>query len=963
MKNLFGFIFLFAAYSSLAINSPDSIEVQEVYGVKYFTLENGFTVYLNEDHSQPEVFGMVVTKAGGKNDPADATGMAHYMEHMLFKGTTELGTTNWEKEKPHIDKIFALYDSLGQTSDEEKRKVIQEKINKESVAANKYAIPNEFSNILKSMGSTNLNAGTNYDVTVFYNSFPPNQIEKWLEVYSHRFIDPVFRSFQAELEVVYEEKNMYSDMFFFNIQMAFLKNFFKNHPYGQQTLIGSVDDLKNPSLTKMYDFFKTYYVANNMALIMTGDFDAEEIIPMIREKFGRLQKAEIPERKMFKEEPFSGREEVVKKMSPVKLGVLGFRTVPASHPDHLKLEVLSQLLTNESQTGNIDKLALDNKLMSAMVMNFPFHDHGVSVVFFLPKIVGQKLEDAEALIIGEINKIRNGEFDDEDLETIKLQLEKDFKLGLEDLNQKAFLISNAFTLNKSIEEVMTYNEKLQEITREDIIAAANMYYGDNYLAFYSKMGFPKKEKIEKPGYEPILSNTNAQSDFAKKLENIPTLEPNFNFINFEKDLVKSAIDKHQLYVVPNPQNDIFSLKIKYGIGTLKKPVLKYAANIMNYAGTKDKSLNEVKAEFAKLGVNYSIGANKSFVEIQLKGVESGLKSSLQLLNELLTKTAIEEEKTDILYDGEKAERKIERSEPDMVADALFDYLRFGVNSSYLNRLTMKEIKKLESEELKKQFAKALDYQAQIHFVGQTDSKDLQELIEKYIPLKEDAIPTESPEFIERKKYTENKVYIVHKKKAVQSKVFFFMNGKQYDQKEEPVIDAFNMYFGGGFSGLVLQEIREYRSLAYSAGARFRTPSRINKDCEFVGYIGTQADKTNESVETFVNLVRKMPEKPERMRMISDYLELSATTSKPHFRDLSEKVVQYELKGFNVDPNEYKLDKYDEITFDDILHFHTVNLQNTPMIVAMVGDKKKFNLTKLSETGEVVFIKEKKLFSK
>lgn len=960
--------FLFALFILLSANlvinaSTDSLIVKEEFGVKYFTLDNGFKVYLNEDHSKPEVFGMVVTKAGGKNDPADATGMAHYMEHMLFKGTTELGTIDWVKEKPHIDKIFALYDSLGQTTDELKRKEIQEKINKESVEANKYAIPNEFSNILNSMGSTKINAGTNYDLTVFYNAFPPNQIEKWLEVYSHRFIEPVFRSFQAELEVVYEEKNMYSDMFFFNIQMAFLNSFYKNHPYGQQTLIGSVDDLKNPSLTKMYDFFKTYYVANNMALIITGDFNSEEIIPIIKEKFSRIEKGKIPEHKVYKEEPFNGRELVEKKLSPVSLGVIGFRTVPEGHPDEIKLEILNQLLTNENQTGKIDQLMLDNKLMSAMAMSFPFHDHGTSVIFFLPKIVGQKLVEAEELIINEIRSLRNGEFNDNDLEIIKKQLYKDYQLSLEDLNDKAYLISSAFSVDKPLKEIFTYTEQLNKITKEDLVEAANKYYGDNYLVLFSKMGFPKKEKIEKPGYEPVLSNTEAKSTFAKRLEEIPTLEADYKFIDFQEDITTTEIGKHQLFVVENPQNDIFSLKIKYGIGTLKNPMLKHAADLMNYAGTEKNELKEIKKKFGELGVSYYFSANTNYVEIELEGIEDQLEASLKLMNEVLTKPNIDEEKVNILYENEKSERKIERSEPDMVADALFDYLRFGVKSDYLNRLTMKKIKSLEAEGLKSQFLKALDYEAQIHYTGKLDNEKVKEIIKQYVPLKDDAIATESPVYIDRQQYNQNQIFVVHKKKAVQSKVFFFMNGKKFEQKDEPLISAFNMYFGGGFSGLVLQEIREYRSLAYTAGARYRTPIRENKNCNFLGYVGTQADKTNEAVEIFVGLVRNMPEKEERMPMIKDYLQLSAVTSKPHFRDLSERVYAYRLKGYDDDPNKLKLNAYKELKFNDILHFHTQYLQNNPMIVAMVGDKKKFDLNKLSEMGEVIFIKEKKLFSK
>ena len=317
------------AFALIAIALQSFAQTQTI---RQFTLPNGLTVILDEQHDQPEVFGLIAVKTGGKNDPADATGMAHYQEHMLFKGTTTLGTIDWEKEKPHIDRIFQLYDSLGKTKDPEKRALIQKAINEESVEANKFAIPNEMNNLLNEMGSTLINAGTGPDYTLYYNKFPASQVERWLDLYAHRFTEPVFRGFQAELEVVYEEKNLYNDQFQTRLLEEFQKYFFKNHPYGQQTLIGSIEDLKNPSLTKMYEFFKTYYVPNNMALILSGDFNSEEVIPAIEEKFGKWQPRELPEPRKWDEAPFNGREFHEAKLSPIKLAILGYRAPNATDP-------------------------------------------------------------------------------------------------------------------------------------------------------------------------------------------------------------------------------------------------------------------------------------------------------------------------------------------------------------------------------------------------------------------------------------------------------------------------------------------------------------------------------------------------------------------------------------------------------------------------------------------------------
>ncbi len=935
-----------------------AIEISE------YKLANGLTVILNEDHSVPKVFGVVVCKTGGKNDPVDATGMAHYQEHMLFKGTEELGTVNWEKEKPHIDKIFELYDKLGQTTNDSLRKEIQKLINEESLEANKYAIPNELSNIINSMGGSNINAGTGPDMTIFYNSFPATQIEKWLELYSHRFINPVFRGFQSELEVVYEEKNMYTDMFQFSLIQEFQRYFFKNHPYGQQTLIGSIDDLKNPSLTKMYEFFKTYYVANNMALILSGDFQIEDIKPMIKEKFGKWKSGEIPAPIVYEEKPFPRRELVEKRVTPIKMGLLGFRTVPNGHPDEIPLEVCNSLLANQNQTGYLDKLGLDNKLLAAAMIPLPYNDHGCSILFIVPKLLGQSLEKAEKLVLTELDKVKTGEFEDWMLESIKLEKYRNHQLAMESIQNKAVQIANAFGQNRDIHEYLKYPEKIQEVTREDVIRVANKYFGDKYLAFFSKMGRLDNEKIEKPGYKPVVSNTKEKSTFAKKLEDIPVQDIDVKYIDFEKDISVSELQNGvNLYYTKNPLNDVFSIKLKFGIGDLKLDLLEYASQIINYSGTENYNLSELKNEFSKIGCTYNIYSDNSYIYINAKGIEKNLDACLKLINEIMTIPKLEPEKINLIVEGEKSNRKMERSEPANVADALFEWVKYKEKSRYLNRLSIYAIKKLDTEKLVHKFQEALTYESQIHYVGKKEIADVVESIKSNITFAKQPKPTDSPVIRDVEKYNENIVYFVNKKKAVQSKVYLFSNGSPFRIQKEPQIHAFNLYFGGGFSGLVLQEIREYRSLAYSAGSRYSVPIKADINSNFTGYVGTQADKTLEAMQVFNDLIRNMPQKEDRMDMIKSKLSLSLMANRPHFRDLSNTILSWKLKGYKEDPGKLKIPAYQNMEFNDIVKFYNNNIKNNSLVFAIVGNEEQINTNEFSKYGKVNFIEEDDLFSK
>jgi len=933
------------------------------FGFNEIKLANGFTVILNEDHTEPKVFGVIITKAGGKNDPKDATGMAHYQEHMLFKGTQDLGTTNWLEEKPHIDKIFELYDLLGKTKNTEERKKIQQQINEESLKANEYVIPNELSNIIKSTGGTMLNAGTGPDVTMFYNEFPPNQVEKWLEIYSHRFINPVFRSFQAELEVVYEEKNMYSDNFIMSILNKFQFQFFKKHPYGQQTIIGTIDDLKNPSLTKMYDFFKTYYVANNMALILCGDFDSNEVIPLIEKKFGKLRTGEIPKPIEYKEDAFKGREFIEENLSPIKMGLLGYRTPPNGDPDEIALKVCNTILFNQNETGLLNKLQIDSKLMATGVFSIPYNDYGATIFFLIPKVVGQSLKDAESLVLAEVEKVKLGDFEDWMLEAAKNQLYKDYLLELENLQSRAVLIAQTFGENININEILLYPDKIKAITKQDVMKFAQKYYGSNYLALYSKMGFPKKEKIEKPGYKPIVQKNTEKSLFTKHLDSIQVKNAILKYIDFYTDTKISLINNNnvKLFYTPNPLNDIFSLKIKFGVGEYKMPMLKYISQIMNYSGTNEHTITEYKKEFDKLGCNYSFSSNDNYLILTLQGIESNLDKSLALVNELLHSPKLDKTKLNIIIDGEKGNRKIERSEPDNVAEALLEYVRYKNNSSFLTRLTMNELKKLNTDSLVVGFLKAIQYKTEIHYSGMESQENVEIIINDNLKLSQKPLKSESPLIKPVEKYNENIIFLVDKKKSVQSKIYFFANGNEYNKSNEPFIEAFNLYFGGDFSGLVLQEIREYRSMAYSAGAKYSIPSIAGKPSDFIGYVGTQADKTIDAIEIFYNLIKDMPEKSERLQMIKQYLALTAITSRPNFRDLSETIEKWQWRGYTEDPAKLKYITYNNLTFEDIVKFYKTNIKEKPLVIAIVGNKKQIDIKKLAKYGKIIELPEKKLF--
>lgn len=947
-------------------NAYCQVKATATLKVSKYVLDNGLTVILNEDHSKPLVFGGVVTKAGSKNDPSDHTGIAHYLEHMLFKGTEEMGTTDYEKEKPFLFRIYALYDSLSQTTDITKRKEIQKLINEQSLKAGEYTVPTEIDKLIKSIGGTGMNAFTAEEMTFFHNAFPPNQVDKWLELYSSRFINPVFRSFQSELEVVYEEKNRSMDNFVFPLIEAFQKNLYKKHPYGQQNALGTIEHLKNPSLNAMYEFYKTYYVANNMALVMCGDFNTDEVLPVIKEKFGKWKSGTFPKFPEYKEEPFKGRELVNVKLTPIKLGIIGFRTVPNGDTSEITLDVCNRILSNTGQTGVLDKLILDNKLLAAQYIPLgQNNDYGASVFLFVPKILGQSLENAETLIMGQFAKLRKGDFDDWLLGAVKKDMYKEFEMSLEAFDSRSTLLAQAFAQNRDIDDYLSYTNKVKKITKEDVMKAADKYYNENYLVLFSKMGFPKKEKLEKPGFEPVKPKADAESPFAIKFNKMEGKIPTADFVNFSEDITITELKKGiTLYYTENPENDIYTLTFKYGVGNYKIPQLNFAAELMNYAGTKTKTLTEVKAAFQKIGCTYSFSSDENFMSIELTGIEDDLESALILLQDIISNPVVDKAKMKNIIDGEQSSRKLEDADAPSVAQALVQYVRKKEKSTFLNRLSMKEIKALNTDSLLEVFKKGMGYELQIHYVGSKyTSANVQELMNSNMVFGTDLKTSESPVVINDEVYTENTVYFLNRKDALQSQIYFYIKGEDYTTDKEAQIDAFNDYFGGGFSGLVIQEIREYRSMAYTAGAKYSIPALAGKRSSFIGYIGTQADKTVEAINVFDSLLLYMPEKKERIETIKNSLIQEAFASRPDFRQLSQEVVNWKLKGYYEDPSKFKLETYKKLTFDDILSFYNTNIKGKPIVICLVGDKKRLNMKDIAKFGKIIEIKESSLFKK
>ncbi|MDR0384577.1 MAG: insulinase family protein [Prevotellaceae bacterium] len=925
-------------------------------------MDNGFTVILAEDHSEPNIYGAVVVKAGSKNDPADATGMAHYFEHIMFKGTDRTGSIDYEKEKPYLDRIADLYDELPAAADDEaKRNEILKKINELSIAANEYAIPGEVDRLLKKYGGTKINAYTSYDHTAYHNSFPPNQLSKWLKIYAERFRNPVFRMFQAELETVYEERNMYADRMGSKAIEDLFKCAVKKHPY-RNPIIGTVKDLKTPSINKLTKFYKDYYVAGNMGLVLIGDFVADEILPQIKEAFGVLPAGKAPDfpTDKYQEEPFGIREFYSGRYIPIKAGIVCFRSIPAGHPDEMALNYCLNILSNESQTGLLDRLRIDNKLMFSFTQQLSLNDMGVIVVAFIPKLM-RSLKKAETEIMNAVSQLKSGNFDSELVEALRMTFVKDKAKMMENKEDFGNLLVSLFSCGKSWDEYISDTKKYQTITKQDIVETANRYFIDSRLVFYNKTGFSgKAEKIKKPSYKALTSkNIDRQSAFADELDKLESKPQTPSFVDFDRDFKYGDLqDNVHLITGNNPVNDIFTLKIKFGYGKNRDKFVELIPEHFNELGTESKTVGEFRKAMQELGASYYLSSSRTSVSLHVDGFDGNFDETMSLINDYLLNIKPDDRQMTKIYQSIRERNKIEQKDHSALAEAHLNYVIMGEHSAYLNRVSAKDVKKLKSEDIINSFRKAKNHETTITYVGKIPFGKVREILISRIGFPENVQP-EDKSFFEIKDYDSDMISLFNYKKANQTHTLFYVPGKPGNENDIVASTFFNRYFGEGMSSIMFHEIRELRSLSYSASAKYAFPNRVYSGFKgfLYGTLATQADKTVEAVELAGSLVKQLPQKPELTEVLKNAFKESINASRPAFRDIPSYGYGLIEQGYKEDLRKIGYDNIDLFNMESINKFHEDFIKGRPLIFILTGNESKMMLDKLNVKKQKVRLKD------
>lgn len=919
---------------------------------RFYTLKNGLTVILSPTKKVPRIQCYVAVKAGSKTDPSTNTGLAHYLEHMMFKGTDKYGTLNWEKERPELEKISMLYEDYNHTTDPDKRKAIYHLIDSVSGVASKYSIANEYDKLMSAMGAQGTNAFTSFEQTVYTDDVPSSSIDKYLTVQGERFRNPQFRIFHTELEAVYEEKNRSLDNDQSKVFEKLFAGLFQHHNYGLQTTIGTVEHLKNPSLLEIEKYYHKYYVPNNMGIIMSGDFIPDQLIKIIDQTFSYMKNKPVAPYTFQRETPITSPvvENVVG--PDAEKVTIGFRLPGVKSGDVIMAGLVGQILTN-GKAGLMDlNLVKKQKMLRASAFSYPLVDYGVLLMSGSPT-TGQSLEEVRDLMLGEINKLKSGDFDNSLLTAIVNNQKKDEILQSEDYGSRASALMDAFTSEIDWQTQVASVEKISKITKKEVVDFANTYFNDNnYVIVYKRKGVDSTiEKVDKPLITPVETNSKSQSAFVKMVDNMPSSPVAPVWVNYQTDLQKSKIGPAEVLYVPNKSNSIFKLYYRFDMGTYNDLKWGMAAQYLSFLGTKDKSAEEIAKEFYQIACSFNVSAGSEKTTVTIEGLQENFNKAVALFENLLTNCVADEAALASLKTRMLKSRSDAKLSKGAIMNGLTNYARYGHKNPFNYTLSNDELNAVTSAGLVKMLHNLDKNPHQVLYYGPLPLLNFNAAVKRMHKL-----PVVFSKVSNKKEFKpvaqEKNQVLFANYDMVQAETRWIRNNQPYNANDELLANVFNNYFGAGMGALVFQTIRESKALAYSTFAQYIIPGKKTDPYYFIAYVGSQSDKFNDAVIAMNELIDTLPEIKTNFNLAREGIKKDIQTERIMQEGIIFNYLRAKDKGLNTDIRKEMYQNIDRVTFSQLKAFHSRYIANKPYTYAVVASLEKLPLQKMEKYGEV-----------
>ncbi|MBQ6062738.1 MAG: insulinase family protein [Prevotella sp.] len=930
---------------------------------RIYTLDNGLKVYLSVNKEKPRIQTYIAVRTGSKNDPAETTGLAHYLEHLMFKGTKLFGTNNPTAEDPLLDDITARYEEYRLITDPELRRQKYHEIDSVSQLAAQYFIPNEYDKLMAAIGAQGTNAFTSNDVTCYTEDIPSNEIENWAKIQSDRFQNMVIRGFHTELEAVYEEYNIHltNDMDKqFNAIMAKL---FPNHPYGTQTTIGTQEHLKNPSIVNINNYFNKWYVPNNCAIMMAGDFNPDQTIAILDRYFKDWKPSANVSQPIFPAlKPLTAPVDTTVMGQQAENIWVGWRAKKAADLQIDTLDVIGDMLSN-GRAGLFDlDLNQSMKVQSAWAGSESMQDHSFFLLGGTPK-EGQSLDEVRTLMFSEISKLKRGEFSDDLLPSVVNNKKLQYFQSLDNNRARVSEFLNAFINGEEWQTKVKKLDRIAGITKQQIVDFANRYFTDGYVTVYKRQGVDStQKKIDKPAITPIPANRDMVSQFVKDIQNsqVEPIQP--QFLDFTKDLTLTQT-KRKLPIIykKNTDDGLFNLVFRYEFGHEDDNRYDVAKNYIDYLGTDKMTAAQVKQQFYKLACNYYLSVGSDFINISLSGLSENMTEALALMENFLANAKVDKDAYKQYVDLELKERQDRKQQQRTCFDYLYQYAVYGKHNMRRDDMTEQQLRDADPQALLNLLKDIKQYEHTVLYYGPMSEKELAATINKWHKTSKRLAPVPEGTPFTMQQTPSNEILIApYDAKNIYMRMFH-NEGRAFNVNEAPTISIFNEYFGGGMNGIVFQELREARGLAYNASAIYSRPSKKGQPESYFTHIITQNDKMMDCVKQFHEILNQFPQSEAAFNIAKEgVIKQFASQRTTKFGVINAYLIAKRL-GIDYDINERIYNGLQSVTLQDIANFEKQQMANKPYRYIILGDEKDLDMPSLEKIAPIRRISLEEIF--
>ncbi len=623
--------------------------------------------------------------------------------------------------------------------------------------------------------------------------------------------------------------------------------------------------------------------------------------------------------------------------------------------------LIDKILSN-NVAGLMDlNLNQKQKVLSSGTWPLELTDYSVHEFFGNP-LEGQKLEDVEKLILGQIDLVKQGKFDDALLPAIINDLTVSRIRSYENNGDRATAMSNAFIHHEQWDKIASQIDDLSQISKQEIMNVANKYYGNNYVAVYKHIGQRNTPKVEKPAITPVSVNRDSKSDFLIKNIAMPADKIAPRFIDYKKDIETARLkDGIQIHYLKNDENQLFTLYYLLDMGKRDDKKMAFALDYLNYLGTDKLTNEEFKKKLYSLGCSFTVSATDDQIYVSLTGLQKNFADGIKLFEDLLLNAKPDKDALAAYIDRTlKGRDDAKKDKSTILFTAMNEYGKYGKRNPFTDILSESQLKALTPDELAAKIHDLIKYDHRILYYGPGTSKEVIGTLDKFHGAPVIRMPVVNMPDYTYQETNDNKVYFVNFDMA-QAEILFLSKSFEFDPLKVPTQRLYNEYFGGGMASVVFQTIRESKALAYAVWSNYLTPPKKGEPNYVFAYVGTQADKLPETMDGMFELLHNLPEADPIFQQSKDAIRAKIETERITRTGI---LFSYETANKLGLDHDIRKDVYESIpgmNFQTINDFQKQYIKNQHYTILALGSKDKIDLKKLAQYGPVKELRLEELF--